>query len=290
MMRLDKNANISHLWLLNAPVEGATYYQPTIMIECKLTFRSLRATYHHNEERTYTAWYPEGDLPVDWDRPAIDLPIGTKFSSVPLAELPQKSNRQIFTTERFSELEGELFSRLLRKEKLCLLYNPIFKLYSTPNETAEHFLERVTDVASKEMEPELRELMRRFELKLEQVREAEERKGRKTPLPEPNLVRAIEQRSEILTSKSRLNSLFLNTAKSALKPSAPKDIAVIPLDETGNRELQETLYHIEQEACDAFNNLCEQFLSRSAQSDKFEIGLQHQNIQVLRRAVLWLAV
>jgi hypothetical protein len=130
-------------------------------------------------------------------------------------------------------------------------------------------------------------LMRRFELKLEQVRESEERKGRKEPLPEPDLLKSIEQRSDLLTSKSRLTSMFLNTAKNAMKSTRMHDISALSLD-GANRELHETLHHIEQEACDAVNHLCEDFLSRSSQCDSFEIGLQHNNIQVLRRAILWL--
>jgi hypothetical protein len=280
---------ISQLWLANPPTTDASVYQPTVLIECKLNFRSLRASYHHSEERSYSAWYPEGEIPVDWDRPAIKLPPTTKFINVAPVDLPYKQGNFYFTTERLMEMEEDLLSRLLRTEKLCLLYNPIFKIYSTPNEQRDDFLSRVSETALMEMEPELRELMRRFELKLEQVRESEERKGRKEPLPEPDLLKLIEKRSELITSKSRLTSMFLNTAKTALRSNRSTDVATMPMD-MPNRELHETLYHIEQEACDAVNSLCEEFLERSQQCDKFEIGLQHQNVQVLRRAILWLAV
>ncbi|MBI4852318.1 MAG: hypothetical protein HY819_11020 [Acidobacteria bacterium] len=277
---------INNFWLISAATENVTAYYPSVLVECKLTFRSLRAGYHHTEERIYTAWYPENDLPIDWDKKVIDLATGTKFSPVAPTNLPQQKGNCVFNSSRFSELEDELISSLVRKEKLCLLYNPVFKLYSTPGQTKDDFLDKVSEVALEEMEPELKDLMRKFELKIEQVRESEERKGRKDPLPEPDLLKSLEKRSEIFTSKTRLTSMFLSTAKQTLK-AKPRSSSV-SMDFINN-ELQETLYRIEQEACDAANELYDTFLSKSQQCDTFEIGLQHQNIQVLRRGVLWLA-
>lgn len=281
------SAPISHFWLINSSDEGSAYY-PAILVECKLTFRSLRASYHHSEERVYIAWYPENDLPIDWDKRILNLPAGTKFSSVPLKNLPQQEGKCIFSAERMAEMEEELINSLVRKEKLSLLYNPAFKIYSTPEQTKEDFLNKVSDIALSEIEPELKELMRKFELKIEQVRETEERKGRKEPLPEPNLLKSLEQRSEIFTSKTRLTSMFLSTAKQTLKFKLQRNNISLVADFINN-ELHETLSRIEREACDAANELCDTFLSRSQQCDTFEIGLQHQNIQVLRRGVLWLA-
>ncbi|MBK7996915.1 MAG: hypothetical protein IPK14_27155 [Blastocatellia bacterium] len=282
------SALVPHLWLNNPVAAGTSAYYPAIMIECKLTFRSLRATYHHSEERIYTAWYPENDLPINWDEPIISLAPGTKFSSIPLSDLPKQTGNFLFTASRLAEMQDELISSLVRKEKFSLLYNPVFKIYSTPGQTRDEFLDKVSEIALTEMEPELRDLMRKVELKLEQVRESQERKGRKDPLPEPNLLKNIEQRSEIFTSKTRLTSMFLNSAKRALKPKISRGSVDTSLDKI-NFELNETLRHIEQEANEEVNQLWEIFLERSQQCDKFDIGLQHQNIQVLRRAILWLA-
>ncbi len=282
------SAPVPHIWLNSPVAAGASAYYPAVMIECKLTFRSLRATYHHSEERIYTAWYPEKDLPINWDEPIISLAPGTKFSGVPLSDLPKQTGNFLFTPSRLVEMQDELINSLVRKEKFSLLYNPIFKIYSTPGQTRDEFLDKVSEIALTEMEPELRDLMRKVELKLEQVRESQERKGRKDPLPEPNLLKNIEQRSEIFTSKARLTSMFLNSAKRALKPKTFRGSIDVSLDKI-NFELNETLRHIEQEANEEVNQLWEIFLERSQQCDKFDIGLQHQNIQVLRRAILWLA-
>lgn len=284
----NDSSPILQLWLSDMPPDsGATIYSPALFIECKLSYRSLRAGAHHNEERIYTVWYPEGDLPVDWDCPAKELEAGTKFSAAAPVELPKRSGNFKFAAEKLMELQEELIGRLIRTEKLRLIYNPAFKIYSSPDEDREEFLSRVSEFGLNSMEQELKELMRRFEMRFEQVREAEERKGRKTPLPELDLLKSIEQRSELHTSKSRMTEMFLNSAKHLLKPKRQSAEVGFSL-ENANFELHETLCLIEQEAKEALSALCDDFLEKAAQCDNFDIGLQRNNIQVLRRAVLWL--
>ncbi|MEW6734506.1 MAG: hypothetical protein AB1489_24490 [Acidobacteriota bacterium] len=283
--------SLTQLWLMKSQADNtASAYHPAVLIECKLTFRNLRASIHHTEERNYTAWYPEAMLPVDWDRAAIELQSDMRLASAAPYQLPTKSGNFIFTSERITEMEEELIDRLERTEKLRLLYNPAFKLYSSPGQNRDDFLERVSEKALGELEPKLKELTRRFEMKLEQVREAEERKGRKEPrevLPALDLLKSIEKRSEPLISKARLTSLFLSSARLVLKPIHVSSTPLSSLENT-NRELYETLCHIEQEVCDTVNQLCDQFLDDASQCDNFESGLQRKNIQVLRRALLWI--
>jgi hypothetical protein len=283
----SNNILLHQFWLAEFPTPYAQYYRPVAYIECRLNFRSLRAGYHHSEERIYTTWYPESNLPVDWDVSPITLTTHQKLASQPMAQLPQKAGDYRLTAKRFQELEDTLIDQLNRKEMLKLLYNSTFKLYSTPEEPREDFIDRVSELAMPQIEARLRELMRQFELKLERVREAEERKGRKLQLPEPDLMKMLEQRYKLLTSKSRLASVFLSGARVALRPAR---VLLTGSADLLNRELHETLTRLEQEACDAVNRVYEQFLDLSTHCESFEIGLQPQNIQVVRRAVLWLAV
>lgn len=47
---------------------------------------------------------------------------------------------------------------------------------------------------------------------------------------------------------------------------------------------------IEQEASDALRTLYEEYLKLANEYDVFEIGLQPDNVQVIRRAILWIPV
>src|SRR5690349_13620115 len=97
------SSTLLQLWISeneNSLSANARAYHPAVLVECKLSFRSLRASFHYNEERNYTAWYPENDLPVDWDRPAIKLAPGTKLANAAPRQLPQKPGKYKFTPER----------------------------------------------------------------------------------------------------------------------------------------------------------------------------------------------
>lgn len=281
-----KNNDIQHYYLAETTLDSATCYRPAVLVDCKMVFRSLRASFHHNEERYFTAWYPESDLPVDWDQRAIELGVDKKLVSVPALDLPKRQGNWWFTRERLADMEEELVSKLVRTEKLSVFYNPVFKLYSTPGETREEFLERVSERGIVDLEPEMRELTKMFEMKVEQVRESEERKGRKGELPNMDLLELLEKRSELFHIKSRISSIFLKSARNNMKIKLRHGVeaatAVHP-----SSELHETLGLIEQEAADAVSELYSDFLGRISQCDNFEVGLQRQNIQVLRRGVLW---
>ena len=55
-------------------------------------------------------------------------------------------------------------------------------------------------------------------------------------------------------------------------------------------ELREDLDRIEQEASDALRALYDEYLTLANEYDTFEIGLQPDNIQVIRRILLWVPV
>lgn len=284
---MKNNEPIQHYYLATGCYSTATCYRPAVLVDCKLVFRSLRASFHHNEERYFTAWYPESDLPVDWDQKAIELGIEQKLISTPAVDLPKRQGNWIFTKERLADMEEELISTLVRTEKLSVFYNPAFKLYSTPEETKEDFLERVSEKGIMDLEPEMRELTRMFEMKLEQVRESEERKGRKGELPNLDLLELLQKRSELFHIKSRISSIFLKSAHNNMKTRRTRHIEAATAIHPSS-ELHETLSLIEQEAADAVSELYSNFLERISQCDNFEVGLQRQNIQVLRKGVLWI--
>lgn len=286
---MKNNEPIQHYYLAETTLDRysvATCYRPAVLLDCKMVFRSLRASFHYNEERYFTAWYPESDLPVDWDQRAIELGIEQKLTTVPVVDLPKRQGNWLFTSERLADMEEELINTLVRTEKLSVFYNPAFKLYSTPEETKEEFLERVSEKGIVDLEPEMRELTKMFEMKIEQVRESEERKGRKGKLPNIDLLELLEKRSELFHIKSRISSIFLKSARNNLK-SKRIGHSIDATTVHPNSELHETLTLIEQEAADAVSELYSDFLARISQCDNFEVGLQRQNIQVLRKGVLW---
>jgi hypothetical protein len=267
-------------------VAGRLTYRPAALIECKVNFRSLRAGLNHSEERSYTAWLPEGDLAIDWDQPALDCYEHTQLSLQPDASLEYRPGNFKTTRKDFDQYEAELTDNLIRTERLRVFFNPVFGLFSAPGDLLEDFLARVAEAALGRVEPELKRIRGKFELQFEQVREAYAAKGLRAE--RLSLERFISQKLHFLESENRLAGMFSTLAGAVFGTTESRPAAEI--EEPSEAELREDLSRVEQEASEALRALYDEYLALANEYDIFEIGLQPDNVLVVRRALLWVPV
>lgn len=266
--------------------KSSLVYRPAVLIECTVNFRSLRAGLNHSEERNYSAWLPEADLAIDWDSPASQFDGLAQLISHSDPAIGYRRGNHKTTRSEFEQCVAELIEKLVRNERLRIYFNPVFGLFSSPGDALDDFLGRVADAALGRVEPELRRLRNRFELQLEQVREAQASRG---SLAESfNLESFISNKLHFFESENRLAGMFSTLAGAVFGSSEPRSqTEIYRLDEA---ELREDLERIEQEASDALRALYDEYLSLANEYDTFEIGLQPDNIQVMRRILLWVPV
>jgi hypothetical protein len=267
-------------------VAGRLTYRPAALIECKVNFRSLRAGLNHSEERSYTAWLPEGDLAIDWDQPALDCYEHTQLSLQPDASLEYRPGNFKTTRKDFDQYEAELTDNLIRTERLRVFFNPVFGLFSAPGDLLEDFLARVAEAALGRVEPELKRIRGKFELQFEQVREAYAAKGLRAE--RLSLERFISQKLHFLESENRLAGMFSTLAGAVFGTTESRPAAEI--EEPSEAELREDLSRVEQVASEALRALYDEYLALANEYDIFEIGLQPDNVLVVRRALLWVPV
>lgn len=277
---------IAESWLEPGADRPTQVYRPAVLIECTLNFRSLRAGLNHSEERNYSAWLPEGDLAIDWDSPANQFDGLTQLISQSDPDIAYRTGNHKTTKSEFDQYASELIEKLVRNERLRIYFNPVFGLFSSPGDELDDFLARVADAALGRVEPELRSLRNRFELQLEQVREAQASKG---SLAENfNLESFISNKLHFFESENRLAGMFSTLAGAVFGSSEPRSQGEVYRPDEA--ELQEDLERIEQEASDALRALYDEYLTLANEYDTFEIGLQPDNIQVMRHILLWVPV
>lgn len=279
---------ITESWLKTADgLEASTLvYRPAVLIECTVNFRSLRAGLNHSEERAYSAWLPESDLAMDWDSPAGEFDELSQLASQPDPAISYRPGNYLTTKSDFEGCVGDLTEKLVRAERLSVYFNPVFGLFSAPDDPLEDFLARVADAALGRIEPELKRLRNRFELQLEQVREAQALKG---PLAESlNLESFISSKLHFFESENRLAGMFSTLAGAVFGSSEPRSKEE-PYRED-EAELREDLERIEQEASEALRALYDEYLALANEYDTFEIGLQPDNIQAIRQVLVWVPV
>ncbi len=258
-------------------------YRPAVLIECAVNFRSLRAGLNHSEERNYLAWLPESDLAIDWDSPAGQLDEPSQLASQPDPAISYRPGNYLTTKSDFEQFVADLTEKLARAERLSVYFNPVFGLFSAPGDPIEDFLGRVADAALGRIEPEMKSLRNRFELQLEQVREAQALKG---PLAESlNLESFISNKLHLFESENRLAAMFSTLAGAVFGSAEPRSKEEpYRADEA---ELREDIERIEQEASDALRALYDEYLALANEYDIFEIGLQPDNIQMIRQVLVW---
>jgi hypothetical protein len=281
-------SGIPEYWLRpsDRPSEvGGWYYKPAVLVECTVNFRSLRAGLNHSEERNYTAWIAESDLAIDWDSPATQPNLQLKLQLQEDANVGYVKGNYQTTASHLEQYEGQLLNGLIRKERLRIYFNPVFGLFSAPGDDLQDFLSRIAEAALSRVEPELRQLRRKFELQIEQIREAHfDREMDTEELSDALIIRNMR----FFESENRLTEMFSTLAGSVFGTTKPRreSESFGLLDD----ELREDLGRVEQEASNALRALYDEYLLLANEYDIFEIGLQPDNIQVVRRALLWIPV
>jgi len=279
---------IAEAWLKpeNGSDPDSLQYRPALLIECTVKYRSLRAGLNHSEERNYSAWLPEGDLAIDWDSPAADLEDLSQLAPHPASSIGYRTAAYITSRAGVDDCVAELIGKLVRTDRLSVFFNPIFGLFSAPGDPLEDFLGRVADAALGRIEPELKRLRSRFELQLEQLREAQAAKG--SFAEQLNLESFISNKLHFFESENRLAGMFSTLAGAVFGSAEPRSQEEIyRADEA---ELREDLERVEREASDALRSLYDEYLALANEYDTFEIGLQPDNVQVIRRLLLWVPV
>ena len=132
----------------------------------------------------------------------------------------------------------------------------------------------------------MKRLRNRFELQLEQVREAQAAKG--SFAESLNLESFISNKLHFFESENRLAGMFSTLAGAVFGSAEPRSKEEpYRADE---EELREDLERIEQEASEALRALYDEYLALANEYDTFEIGVQPDNIQVIRSVLLWVPV
>jgi hypothetical protein len=279
---------ITESWLKTAGGldTGTLIYRPALLIECSVNFRSLRAGLNHSEERNYSAWLPESDLAINWDTPAAEFDELSQLASQPDPAISYRPGNYLTSGADLEQCVADLTEKLVRAERLSIYFNPVFGLFSDPGDLLEDFLGRVADAALGRIEPEMRSLRNRFELQLEQVREAQASKGSFTE--SLNLESFISNKLHFFESENRLAGMFSTLAGAVFGTAEPR--LKEELYRADEAELREDLERIEQEASEALRALYDEYLALANEYDTFEIGLQPDNIQVVRRMLVWVPV
>lgn len=138
-------------------------YEPNLLAMGHINFVDMRLNVNEQEDYAILARMPSGLETLDWQQ-SLSLDLRQKD----LIDRPEPDGRFDKLPEP-SKL-GELYSRekdlvdfLSRTRSLNLLYSPVLKSYSKPNESEQDFRMRLKQIARERRDAEVDELNRRYE-------------------------------------------------------------------------------------------------------------------------------
>jgi len=267
-------------------------YRPALLFECLLEFRDLRAEIVHSEDRRYTTWLPRDEAAADWSVSAVGELTPEQIRTTPQPGIRPYEGVVALTDARLAEFENDLIEHLVRSERVILHHNPNLRLYSRLNESQEAFLERALEEVRARLQPTLRELMREFQLQLEQLRQK--------PLSDdvPEELRSgleVQRRRMISRVEARLNRVVLDHPIGAVLrgESAEGVLDVSPEGEKGGEvpdELQPLAQELErlyETAAARAGALLREALEQARECEPYAVALHPHGIRILRRALLW---
>jgi hypothetical protein len=223
-------------------------------------------------------------MAIDWDTPAVPLE-GARIGTHPEPGIRYLEGDFQTGKEVFRQYQEELIDSLVRNERLRIFYNPVFGLYSSPGVKLDDFLSHIAEAALRRVEPELKRLRRRFELQLEQIREAQNRRGLRAE--GVGLERLELTKLHLFESENRLALIFSTLAGTVFGTTEPRRTERF---EQCDAELKDDLARVEREASDTLKSLYDEYLTLANEYDVFEIGLQPDNILPTRSGLLWVPV
>jgi len=293
-MSKASTSGLAELWLgveesLLRDASVTWRYRPALLFECLLEFRDPRAELVHSEDRTYTTWLPRDEAAADWSVSVVDDFAPERVRTAPQPEVHPYEGVVALTEARLEEIENDLIAHLVRSERLTLYYNPNLRLYSRWNESREEFLERVLEAVRERLHPALRELMREFQLQLEQLRQ------KPLPMDVPDELRMgleVLRRRMISRVEARLQRTVLDHPLGAAFRSveAEGELSEASATVEAPEELQPLAQELErlyEAAAARAQTLLREALEQARECEPYPVALHPNGVRVMRRALLW---
>jgi len=138
-------------------------YEPNLLAIGHINFVDMRLNVNEQQDYAILACMPSGLETLDWQQ-SLSLALGQRdLMDRPEPEghfyrLPESRKlRELYSTEK------DLVNFLSRTKSLNLLYSPVLKFYSKPNESEQDFRMRLKQIARERRDAEVDELTRRYE-------------------------------------------------------------------------------------------------------------------------------
>jgi D-glycero-alpha-D-manno-heptose-7-phosphate kinase len=158
---------------------GNRSYRPYLLGEAVVTLSEPRSGFHTSVARSYVAPIRSDDGSVDWSSAHALDPEKLDIRAVPEPEHATELTASPEALVQAAAQSEEAFRQFLASsERMQVLHNPGFELYSQPHESREAFRDRCKDEAKRRLSEQAERLESTFRRRIYQLQEKSEREER----------------------------------------------------------------------------------------------------------------
>ena len=256
---------------------GRGDYRPHLLAEGFVTLNEPRSGVHETLIRTYIAPIDTGDGTVAWsDGRPIDV------EHLDIRAFPEEGRRNLATMSPEALMQGaanseEAFRQFVaEREKLEILHNPPFGLFSQPHETRAAFTARLAEEANQRLEQDAERLESTFRRRMDQIKERSDREQRDM---ESNEQRPGEERSPDLNVAWGQTLYNITSGRPAAVAEAPHSLR--------ESDFMEKIVQIQRAWDKELETLRDELIAKSREIEEIAIVPSPKQIEITRYLILW---
>ena len=252
-------------------------YKPRVLAEAIVTLDEPRSGVHHVITRAYVAPIAGSERGVRWSEARLVDVDGLDLRATPDPE--RRIDRTLSGDDVQKAVGGgeeSLRQFLAQTEKLRVFHNPVFNLYSEPNESRESFAARCAEVANRRVESEAERLESTFRRRMDQLREKSEREEREIEDRHEQTHDESSQAVNVAWGQALYN---ITAGKPAAVTDAPQSIretdyfdTIAQIQKAWDRELQA---------------LRDELNAQAREIEEVVISAAEKNVEITRFIILW---
>jgi len=174
-----------------------------------------------------------------------------------------------------AQSEGAFREFLASSEKLQVLHNPTFALYSQPHESRESFRARCLEAAKRELEDQAERLESTFRRRIDQLREKSEREQRE-----------IESKDEGIHDEGP-NDVNVAWGQALYNITSGKPAGVSDAQSVREVDYLERIAQIQKAWDRELDTLREELNGKASEIEEITVTPTPRNIEVTKYLILW---
>ena len=255
---------------------GRGAYKPFLLAEAVVTLSEPRSGVHLTMMRCYAAPIDVAESSVTWTDAKAITPEAMEMHAVP--DPDRKISRRISydsLAQAATQAQEGFRQFVADREKLHLLHNPAFAMFTEPHESRESFVARCMEEAHRRLEDQAERLESTFRRRIDQVKERSERDRRELEAKDDRPAHASVEKVNVAWGQTLYNI------------TSGKPAAVAEAHSVREEDYMEKIAQIQRAWEKELQTLRDELNAKAKEVQEIIVTPSPKNIEMTKYLILW---